>query len=162
MPRALRGSLATLQESNTSQQSKKGCLYDVILAPLGGRTRRPHRLRLAASAAAICIVCVQAAAADDMNVTKAPPIPYVGSSDYNWNGFDAGGNMGIAWGRSKWTAGPGLSGTSNLFKTINTFDEAGIFITGLQGGYIYVLPNRILFRAQVDASFPAFQTCRSA
>ena len=78
MPRALRRSLATLQESNTSQQSKKGCLYDVILAPLGGQTGGPIGLRLAASAAAICIVCAQAAAADDLMVTKAPPFPTLG------------------------------------------------------------------------------------
>ena len=29
---------------------------------------------------------------------------------------------------------------------------------GLQGGYNYVLPSRILLGAEVDASFPAFQT----
>ena len=31
-------------------------------------------------------------------------------------------------------------------------------MAGLQGGYNYVLPNRILLGAEVDASFPAFQT----
>jgi hypothetical protein len=40
----------------------------------------------------------QNAKADGAMVTKAPPIPYVGSSDYNWNGFYAGGNLGIARG----------------------------------------------------------------
>ena len=69
--------------------------------------------------------------------------------------------MGIA-GQSNWTAGPGISGTTNLFQTIDTFDEAGSFLAGVQGGYNYVLPNRILLGAEVDASFPAFQRCRSA
>ena len=55
----------------------------------------------------------------------------------NWNGFYAGGNLGLAWGRSNWTAGPGLSGTNNLFQTIDTFDEAGSFMLGLQGGLTY-------------------------
>ena len=113
---------------------------------------------MTASALALAITYAESVKADGAMLTKAPPIPYVGSSDYNWNGFYAGGNMGIAWGRSNWTAGPGLSGTSNLFQTIDTFDEAGSFMMGLQGGYNYVLPNRILLGAEVDASFPAFQT----
>ena len=113
---------------------------------------------LTASALALAITYAESAKADGAMLTKAPPIPYVGSSDYNWNGFYAGGNLGLAWGRSNWTAGPGLSGTNNLFQTIDTFDEAGSFLAGLQGGYNYVLPNRILLGAEVDASFPAFQT----
>jgi hypothetical protein len=113
---------------------------------------------LATLAAALAMTTYgESAKADGATVTKAPPIPYVGSSDYNWNGFYAGGNLGIAWGRSNWTAGPGLSGSNNLFQTIDTFDEAGSFFAGLQGGYNYVLPNRILLGAEVDASFPAFQ-----
>jgi hypothetical protein len=86
---------------------------------------------LAASAAALAMTYAESAKADGAMVTKAPPIPYVGSSDYTWNGFYAGGNLGIAWGQSNWTAGPGLSGTNNLFQTIDTFDEAGSFMTGL-------------------------------
>ena len=66
--------------------------------------------------------------------------------------------MGIAWGQSNWTAGPGLSGSTNLFAPIDTFDEGGSWFIGLQGGYNYVLPNRILLGAEVDASFPSFQT----
>jgi high affinity Mn2+ porin len=113
---------------------------------------------LTASTLALAITYAESAKADGAMLTKAPPIPYVGSSNYNWNGFYAGGNLGIAGGRSNWTAGPGLSGTNNLFQTIDTFDEAGSFLAGLQGGYNYVLPNRILLGAEVDASFPAFQT----
>ena len=111
-----------------------------------------------AVSATVLAVYGESAKADGIFPLKAPPIPYAGSSDYNWNGFYAGGNLGLAWGRSNWTAGPGLSGTSNLFQTIDTFDEAGSFMAGLQGGYNYVLPNRILLGAEVDASFPAFQT----
>jgi high affinity Mn2+ porin len=112
---------------------------------------------LAAAATALAMTCAENAKADGAMVTMAPPIPCVGSSEYNWNGFYAGGNLGIAWGQSNWTAGPGLSGTNNLFQTIDTFDEAGSFMAGLQGGYNYVLPSRILLGAEVDASFPAFQ-----
>jgi high affinity Mn2+ porin len=115
---------------------------------------------LAASATAVAILSAGSAAADDVFITKAPVIPFSGFNGpaYNWNGFYAGGNMGVAWGRSNWTAGPGISGTTNLFQTIDTFDEAGSFLAGVQGGYNYVLPNRVLLGAEVDASFPAFQT----
>ena len=88
---------------------------------------------LTASALALAITYAESAKADGAMLTKAPPIPYVGSSDYNWNGFYAGGNLGLAWGRSNWTAGPGLSGTNNLFQTIDTFDEAGSFYGRLAG-----------------------------
>ena len=127
------------------------------------RSAWPRRLWLAASAAAVCIAFTEAAKADDIFVTKAPAIPFTGLSGlsgpaYNWNGFYAGGHMGIAWGQSNWTAGPGISGSTNLFAPIDTFDEGGSFFFGLQGGYNYVLPNRILLGAEVDASFPSFQT----
>ncbi len=115
------------------------------------------KLGLAISIAAAAFA--GSAAADDIFVSKAPAIPFNGfnSPAYNWNGFYAGGNFGIAWGQSNWTAGPGISGSTNLFQTIDTFDEAGSFLAGLQGGYNYVLPSRILLGAEVDASFPAFQ-----
>jgi high affinity Mn2+ porin len=112
-------------------------------------------LMLAASA--------ERAAADDIFVTKAPAIPFTGlgrltGPTYDWNGFYAGGHMGVAWGQSNWTGGPGVSGTTNLFAPIDTFDEGGSWFIGLQGGYNYVLPKRILLGAEVDASFPSFQT----
>ena len=119
---------------------------------------RSLAIPLAVFLTAIELTSPRQAVADAIFPTKAPSIPYVGSSDYNWNGFHAGGNLGIAWGQSNWTAGPSLSGTNNLFQTIDTFDEAGSFMLGLQGGYNYVLPNRIFLGAEVDASFPAFQT----
>jgi hypothetical protein len=39
---------------------------------------------------------------NDIFVTKAPAIPFSGLSGpaYNWDGFYAGGNFGIAWGQS--------------------------------------------------------------
>jgi hypothetical protein len=59
---------------------------------------------------------------------------------------------GHGWGKSNWNAGPGISGSTSLFQTIDTFDEAGSFFAGGQGGYNYVLPNRILLGAEVDAA----------
>jgi high affinity Mn2+ porin len=97
----------------------------------------------------------KARAADDNMVTKAPPVPYSVSSGYNWSGFYAGGHLGYAWGTSNWTA-PGASGSINLAQPIDTFDEAGSFFEGLQAGYNYMLSNRVVVGAEVDASFPAF------
>ncbi len=110
---------------------------------------------LAASAAAV-LAFAESAKADDTMVTKAPALPYSNSYAYNWNGFYAGGHFGFAWGSSNWTATPGISGSTNLFQTIDTFDEAGSFFAGLQGGYNYMLPNRFLIGVEADATFPAF------
>jgi high affinity Mn2+ porin len=127
------------------------------------RSAWPQKLCLLASAGAVFMALTEAAKADDIFVTKAPAIPFAGPGGppYNWNGFYPGGHMGVAWGQSNWTAGPGISGSTNLFAPIDTFDEGGSFFFGLQGGYNYVLPNRILLGAEVDASFPSFQTLSS-
>jgi high affinity Mn2+ porin len=114
---------------------------------------------LATSATAFAMTFADNAKADD-TTTRAPSIPFPGLSGpaYNWNGFYAGGHMGVAWGQSNWTGGPGVSGSTNLFAPIDTFDEGGSFFFGLQGGYNYVLPSRILLGAEVDTSAPSFQT----
>jgi high affinity Mn2+ porin len=114
-------------------------------------------------AALTVALSAQRAAADDLFTTKAPALPFVSLSGltgpaYNWNGFYAGGHMGLAWGQSNWTGGPGVSGSTSLFQPINSFDEGGSFFFGLQGGYNYVLPNRVLLGAEVDISAPSFQT----
>ena len=115
---------------------------------------------LAASATAWAMTYAESARADDAVVTRAPAIPFFNLSGpaYNWTGFYAGGHMGLAWGQSNWTGGPGVSGSTSLLQPINSFDEGGSFFFGLQGGYNYVLPNRVLLGAEVDASFPSFQT----
>ncbi len=95
------------------------------------------------------------AAADDIMVTKAPPPSSNAPSVHDWSGFYAGGHLGYAWGSSNWTA-PGASGSLDLAQPIDTFDEAGSFFAGLQAGYNYMLPNRVVIGAEIDASFPAF------
>src|ERR1019366_4593598 len=49
-----------------------------------------------------------------------------------------------------------ISGSLNLAQPVDTFDEAGSFFEGLQAGYNYMLSNRVVVGAEVDASFPAF------
>ena len=121
------------------------------------RSRWLVKFCLAVSTAALAIVSAQSAVADDITVTKAPAIPYSGTSGYNWTGFYAGGHFGVAWGSSNWTATPGISGSTSLFRTIDTFDEAGSFFAGVQAGYNYMLPNRVVIGAEIDASFPSYQ-----
>jgi len=101
------------------------------------------------------LATVRGAAADDIMVTKAAPPPSI-PTDFNWTGFYAGGHLGYAWGSSNWT-GPGVSGSLNLAQPVDTFNEAGSFFEGLQAGYNYMLPNRVVIGAEIDASFPAAQ-----
>jgi high affinity Mn2+ porin len=43
-----------------------------------------------------------------------------------------------------------------LEQTLDHFSESGSFFAGLQGGYNYVLPNKVLIGGVVDLSAPAF------
>jgi high affinity Mn2+ porin len=119
------------------------------------------RVAIGAACAVLAIASASNAFADEPLLTKAPALPFTGGAPYNWTGFYAGGNMGVAWGSSIWTAGPGISGTTNLFQTIDTFDEGGSFFAGVQGGYNYMLANRVVLGAEVDATFPAWPTLPS-
>ena len=101
------------------------------------------------------LASVGGAAADDIMVTKAPP-PSSIPADFNWTGFYAGGHLGYAWGSSNWT-GPSVAGSLDLAQPVDTFAETGSFFEGLQAGYNYMLPNRVVIGAEIDASFPAFQ-----
>jgi high affinity Mn2+ porin len=106
------------------------------------------------------IACTGSAAADDIMVTKTPAIPYAGSSAYSWSGFYAGGRVGYAWGTSNWTASspgaPNVSGSIDLFQPLDVFKDTGSFTQGLQAGYNYMLPNRIVLGAEADVTFPGF------
>ena len=90
------------------------------------------------------------AAADDIMATKAAPIQYAVPSTYDWTGFYVGGHVGLSWGR----------GTSTLSNPnpISVGDSFGSLYGGLQAGYNYVLPSRLLLGAEADITFPNFQT----
>jgi high affinity Mn2+ porin len=98
----------------------------------------------------VVIACASRAQADDVNLAPG--------QSYDWTGFYLGGHLGLAWGNSDWTAGPGISGSNQLFQKIDTFDNGGSFFGGLQGGFNYVLPNRVLLGVEADASFPSWPT----
>src|SRR5436190_1783094 len=86
--------------------------------------------------------------------TKAPP-PAAPSS-YDWTGFYAGGHLGYAAGVSDWTAtpaggaAPSFSGTLDLFEGYDFFKSKGSYLLGLQAGYNYMLPSRVVLGIEAD------------
>jgi high affinity Mn2+ porin len=68
--------------------------------------------------------------------------------------------VGYAWGSSNWkessSGAPNSSGSLNLFQPLNVFNDTGSFSQGLQAGYNYMLPSRIVIGAEADVTFPGF------
>ena len=98
--------------------------------------------------------------ADLANVlpTKAPP-PAAASTD-DWTGFYAGSHLGYAAGVSHWSAtqpngAPSLSGTLDMFQGYNFSTGTGSYLLGMQAGYNYMLPSRIVLGVEADVSFPS-------
>ena len=83
---------------------------------------------------------------------KAPDRPPY----YDWTGLYVGGHLGYAGGRSNWSTPPDLASSFGLFQSSDIFTGAGSYFGGLQIGYDYMLPNRVVLGAQLDASFPGF------
>ena len=87
-------------------------------------------------------------------LVKAPvPRPY------DWTGFYTGVHLGYTWGRSNWTEQPdGLTGSLNMFQRYDAFSNTGSWFGGLQAGYDYMLPNRVVIGAVADLSAPSLQS----
>jgi high affinity Mn2+ porin len=86
------------------------------------------------------------------------PVAYV-SKDYDWNGWYVGTHAGVIRGASNWTAqpgagGPGLNGSFDLPSNFDFMAGTGSYVAGLQGGYNYVFPSRLMLGFEADASFP--------
>ena len=94
---------------------------------------------------------------------KAPlPVKAPVSQLYDWTGFYAGAHLGYAWGRSDWTEQlDGLSGSLNMFQRYDAFANTGSWFAGLQVGYDYMLPNRVVVGAVADLSAPSRQSLNS-
>jgi high affinity Mn2+ porin len=75
---------------------------------------------------------------------------------YDWTGLYVGAHLGYAWGPSNWSAPPDLSSSLDFDQSSDIFTGNGSYIGGLQIGYDYMLPNRVVLGVQVDASFPGF------
>jgi high affinity Mn2+ porin len=78
-----------------------------------------------------------------------------------WSGFYIGGHGGYATGRSSWSAtqpgaeAPTLTGSLDFFNTFDAFKGTGSYFLGLQAGYNYVSPSRLLLGIEADVSFPS-------
>jgi len=97
-------------------------------------------LSVAASAAAVAM-------AEDTMPTQAPASPYTNPA-YNWTGFYVGGHFTDTFGRVTST----LSDPETVVSK-NAFSNA---FGGMQAGYNYMLPSRLMFGAEVDVTFPNF------
>src|SRR5262245_16428926 len=76
---------------------------------------------------------------------KAPPAR---ASSFDWTGFYVGGHVGYARGNARVNlADDDVTNFSHRF---------GSLIGGLQGGYNYVLPSRLLLGIEADMSFPNY------
>ncbi len=87
------------------------------------------------------------------------PAAYV-SNSYDWNGWYAGAHVGVIRGSSNWSAfqpgagGPGLNGSFDLPFNFDFMAGTGSYVAGLQGGYNYVFPSRVMLGFETDVSFP--------
>ena len=97
------------------------------------------------------VVLAGSATAADFPVKEPPPAILAA---YDWSGFYAGGHIGYAWGASDWST-PGNTGALNLSQPVDVFAATGSFFEGVQAGYNYVLPNRIVIGVEADATFPS-------
>jgi high affinity Mn2+ porin len=106
------------------------------------------------------VALVESAAAAELPLKAPPPPPRPAA--YDWSGFYFGAHAGYAGGASDWTAtpigaaGPAQSGAFDVFQAFDAFAATGSYFAGVQAGYDYMLPNRIVVGAKADASFPAF------
>jgi high affinity Mn2+ porin len=115
----------------------------------------------AASALAIAIFLAGTPATGADLLVKASVKTLPGKSPkFDWTGFYFGGHIGYAAGMSDWSATlPGLlssplTGSLDLFKTYDAFKGTGSFFHGMQAGYNYMLPSRVVMGIESDISFP--------
>ena len=116
---------------------------------------RKASLACTCSAAACLLISAKGFAAD--LPVKAPPLPY----EYDWTGFYVGGTVGVATGRSNWSAlppgvAPPVAGSFSLYNSPNGFSEGGSWQEGIQGGYNYMFKNRLVLGVEGEVNFPAF------
>ena len=87
---------------------------------------------------------------------KAPQAP--AANGYDWNGWYIGAHAGAIRGSSNWSATqPGAGNLNGSFDLPFQFDflaGTGSYVAGLQAGYNYVLPSRLLLGFESDVSFP--------
>src|SRR5580704_2435409 len=91
----------------------------------------------------VLVAVASDATAADMPM-KAPPSP----STYDWSGFYVGGHVAYSLGGVVSTlSDPTSTGAENSFSSL---------YGGVQAGYNYVFPSRLLLGAEADIAFPNY------
>src|ERR1700737_5004744 len=116
--------------------------------------------KFAGGAGLVLATCSRAIAADlPPSLPVKTPVPYV-STAYDWNGWYVGANVGLIRGSSNWSAtqpGAGVPGLNGIFDLPFNFDfmaGTGSYAVGLQAGYNYVAPSRLMLGLETDVSAP--------
>ena len=111
------------------------------------------------AATAIALPALGAELPIPMPVNAPLPVKALVPQLYDWTGFYAGAHLGYAWGRSDWTEQPdGLAGSLNMFQRYDAFANTGSWFAGLQVGYDFMLPNRVVVGAVADLSAPSWRS----
>jgi high affinity Mn2+ porin len=103
---------------------------------------------------------VSPVAAADLPISSPAKAPAPGASPaYDWSGWYVGANVGLIRGASSWSAaqpaaGQTLNGSFDLPYNFDFFAGTGSYVAGIQGGYNYVFPSRVMLGVEYDASFP--------
>jgi high affinity Mn2+ porin len=108
----------------------------------------------------VLATCSAAIAADlPTSLPVKAPVPYV-STAYDWNGWYVGAHVGVIRGASNWSAtapgagGPVLNGSFNLPFNFDFMAGTGSYVAGLQAGYNYVFPSRLMLGFEIDVTSP--------
>jgi hypothetical protein len=93
---------------------------------------------------------VSPVAAADLPISSPAKAPAPGASPaYDWSGWYVGANVGLIRGASSWSAaqpaaGQTLNGSFDLPYNFDFFAGTGSYVAGIQGGYNYVFPSRVM------------------
>jgi high affinity Mn2+ porin len=115
-----------------------------------------HLIRISA----LCAIAMHQPAANADMPVKVPLKTPTKTSPLDWTGFYFGGHVGYATGASNWSAtqvgssGPTVSGALDMFKPYDAFKGTGSFFHGLQAGYNFRLPSRLVISVEADISPP--------
>jgi high affinity Mn2+ porin len=99
-------------------------------------------------AATTCLVFATTCLAADISVVSPMPLKAPPIASYDWSGFYVGGHVGYSRGY----------GRNTLFDPDPTVASSsfGSLFGGMQFGYNYLMPSRLLVGIEGDISFPAF------
>jgi high affinity Mn2+ porin len=116
-------------------------------------------MKILSISGALVALCVgdRAMAAD---VPAAMPTK-ASTTIYDWTGLYVGTHIGYATGSSDWSAtpagatGPSAAGSLDFFNSFEMFKGTGSYFAGLQAGYNYMFPSRLVVGVEADVSFPS-------